>query len=250
MFDRLAHLNNVDRSGDHNVITPRDAASLLIVDRCEGTYKVLMGQRPKHAGFMPDVFVFPGGGVEPIDHDRAAGAWPHLTRYIGEQHDDHPPAFHITLLACALRETFEETGLDVLELLSAHDKKVSISVPSSLQCIEGDDWRVLLEKFIYLSRAITPPSRPKRFDTRFFVIEISGHQKLEFFDTSELSGLVWVTFEEALGLKLHAMTRVILEDLNDYMKQFNQGVQPVAISFYHMIKDKFLCEKLVSSSNS
>jgi len=254
MFDRFDHLNSVDRLGVQNTKAPRDAASLLIVDRCNGSYKVLMGQRPKHDGFMPDVFVFPGGGVEPIDRETAAGCSAHFVPTLAEFNSNHdngfPPAFDLSLLICALRETFEETGLDLSELTKSPNQKRSSPLSSSLQCFEGDEWQVLLERFVFLSRAITPPMRTKRFDTRFFVIEINSYQNLDIVDTSELRGLLWVTFEEALALNLHAMTRVILEDLNDYMNQFNQGDQPLSIAFYHMIDDNFLCERLVSSSNS
>ncbi|MBW2291861.1 MAG: NUDIX hydrolase, partial [Deltaproteobacteria bacterium] len=48
-------------------VTPRDAASLLIVRERNGQSQVLMGKRPAKDRFMPDVFVFPGGRVDPDD---------------------------------------------------------------------------------------------------------------------------------------------------------------------------------------
>ena len=46
---------------------PRDAATLMLIDRSGTTPKVLLGRR--HAGhkFMPGKFVFPGGRIEPLD---------------------------------------------------------------------------------------------------------------------------------------------------------------------------------------
>ena len=48
-------------------VKPRDAASLLIVRKHRGEHQVLMGRRPAKDRFMPDVYVFPGGRVEPSD---------------------------------------------------------------------------------------------------------------------------------------------------------------------------------------
>ncbi len=46
---------------------PRDAATLMLIDRSGPKPKVLLGRR--HAGhkFMPGKFVFPGGRIEPLD---------------------------------------------------------------------------------------------------------------------------------------------------------------------------------------
>ena len=46
---------------------PRDAATLMLIDRSAHAPKVLLGRR--HAGhkFMPGKFVFPGGRIEPLD---------------------------------------------------------------------------------------------------------------------------------------------------------------------------------------
>lgn len=46
---------------------PRDAATLMLIDRSGAKPKVLLGRR--HAGhkFMPGKFVFPGGRIEALD---------------------------------------------------------------------------------------------------------------------------------------------------------------------------------------
>jgi hypothetical protein len=46
---------------------PRDAATLLLLDRAGGTVKVLMGRRHQRHAFMPGKFVFPGGRTDPAD---------------------------------------------------------------------------------------------------------------------------------------------------------------------------------------
>ena len=53
------------RSG--RALRPRDAATLILLDRKDKEVLVLMGRR--HAGhtFMPGKFVFPGGRTDPSD---------------------------------------------------------------------------------------------------------------------------------------------------------------------------------------
>src|SRR5213082_1302342 len=46
---------------------PKDAATLILVDRSGSTPKVLLGKRHASHKFMPGKFVFPGGRVDPAD---------------------------------------------------------------------------------------------------------------------------------------------------------------------------------------
>lgn len=47
---------------------PRDAASLILLDRSGGGVRMLFGKRHGGHAFMPGVFVFPGGRLD--DEDR------------------------------------------------------------------------------------------------------------------------------------------------------------------------------------
>src|ERR1700675_3097946 len=46
---------------------PRDAATLMLIDRSGPKPKVLLGRRHHSHKFMPGKFVFPGGRIEPLD---------------------------------------------------------------------------------------------------------------------------------------------------------------------------------------
>ena len=46
---------------------PRDAATLMLIDRSGPKPKVLLGRRHQNHKFMPGKFVFPGGRIEPLD---------------------------------------------------------------------------------------------------------------------------------------------------------------------------------------
>src|SRR5438477_65025 len=113
MTDLAERLTKVERDQSHPNLKPRDAATLIMVDRSGAEPKVLLGKR--HAGlkFMAGKFVFPGGRMEPGDRnmpiaselDPNAGA--RLMRSVQR------PSIHKArgLALAAIRETYEETGL-------------------------------------------------------------------------------------------------------------------------------------------
>src|SRR3977135_1445687 len=51
----------------HPYYRPKDAATLILVDRSHTTPKVLVGKRHDNVVFMPGKFVFPGGRVDKAD---------------------------------------------------------------------------------------------------------------------------------------------------------------------------------------
>ena len=58
---------STDAMGGHPNIAPKDASTLILLDRSGAEPKVLMGKRHDRHVFMPGTFVFPGGRVDPID---------------------------------------------------------------------------------------------------------------------------------------------------------------------------------------
>src|SRR3984893_10511496 len=84
--------------GRNPVVRPRDAASLILL-RGEGrALEVLAGRRPLDVRFMPGVYVFPGGAIDPPD--RVAWSVESGTEALG------PKLAHSA--RAALRETWEE----------------------------------------------------------------------------------------------------------------------------------------------
>ncbi len=58
-----------EKEADHHpYFRPKDAATLILVDRSAGVPKVLVGKRHDKVVFMPGKFVFPGGRVDKSDH--------------------------------------------------------------------------------------------------------------------------------------------------------------------------------------
>ena len=96
-------------------LRPRDAATLIVVDRDGPEPKVLMGRRHAGHAFMPGKFVFPGGRVEPEDRRMAAaGALdPFVEAKLNVRVPRPSPGFARAIALAAIRETFEETGLAI-----------------------------------------------------------------------------------------------------------------------------------------
>ena len=80
---------------------------------------------------------------------------------------------------------------------------------------------------------MTPPGRPRRYDTRFFCVE-ARHiaHRVDVLD-GELSSLDWFTFEQMRTLDLPSITRVVLEDLSDRLKIGWSVADDTPVPFYN-----------------
>ena len=107
-----------------------------------------------------------------------------------------------------MRELFEETGhaLAQPQRHGAPSHEVWPSFETRRLCPH-------LAPLRFIARAITPPGRPRRYDTRFFVADrrevIEGAGPAD----GEFSDLNWFTLEEARALDLPNITRRVLADL-------------------------------------
>ena len=168
---------------------PRDAASLIMLNHSRGEWKVLMGRRSTRTRFMPEIWVFPGGGVDADDGraDVASALRTPVARRLARHHR-HPEAIAVA----ALRETFEETGLAV-------------------GTAPGVGFRPDLSALDYVGRAITPPGNPIRYHARFFATALEGRPPTPR-GNGELERLTWWSIEEALALPTIDVTDLMLEE--------------------------------------
>ena len=112
MTDLMQRFSSDAQPGHPNV-TPKDASTLILLDRSGPSPKVLMGKRHQRHAFLPGSFVFPGGGVDAADRLMPVGAAldPRAEAKL-MLHMRRPSAAKARGLAlAAIRETFEETGL-------------------------------------------------------------------------------------------------------------------------------------------
>ena len=109
----VKRMNAIDRDLSSPYVRPKDAATLILVDRSGAVPKVLLGKRHARHKFMPGKFVFPGGRVEPADKlmPVARPLDPHAEAQLMKRFRRASAARARALALAAIRETFEETGL-------------------------------------------------------------------------------------------------------------------------------------------
>ncbi len=242
--DFLRRMAEVERDLGHPFVEPRDAATLILIDRSEREPKVLLGRRHPSSKFMPGMFVFPGGRIELIDRAMPAVSELHpdtlkklLTR-VKEHSADYARGFPLA----ALRETAEETGL-----LLGVQRDDPPETPGGLW-EEFAKARVHpdLGQLHFVARAITPPGRVRRFDSRFFTADASSvAHRIEGVvgPDSELVELVWMPVSQAKTLKdMPIVTGVVLDELANRVRAGMSHDLPVPM--YYMEGGRFFRELL------
>lgn len=184
-----------------NPVRPRNAASLVIYEMRGGDIFVLMGKRAKGHRFLPDVFVFPGGRVDTEDFNISVHA--PLKQDVSVRLSN-PGNMARAIATAAIRETFEETGLIVGDLIKDQ------LVPD-------------LSNLDYIVRAITPVQSPIRFDTRFLMLD-AHHVSGTLGGSGELIDLQWFSLNAALKMPLVDVTEFVLQETEQRLTK----VKPVS----------------------
>ncbi|NBN77406.1 NUDIX domain-containing protein [Microvirga tunisiensis] len=219
----------------HPALRPRDAATLLILDRSGPQFRVLMGRRHKGHVFMPGMFVFPGGRVDPTDsrvpvaddyHPDVAARL--AARPRGRLSSARLRAFTVA----AVRETYEEAGLFV-GLKSGR----SWRAPGDFAAFSDRGIEISLAPMRMIARAITPPGRPRRFDTRFLAVfsdAIADRLPDGTGPSGELEDVAWLTLAETAKLDLPVITQKILADLDARLAEDPDLAPSTPVPFYFL----------------
>jgi len=222
--------------GEHGV---RDAASLVIIKHNDdGTACVLMGRRHPDTAFLPNKYVFPGGRFEDSDTHVSTGgmlsshARDHLMVSVPE--GTRPETMNALALT-AIRETFEETGVVIG---SAHSDKTVAPTPS-WQTFFDTGYQPAPSRLQFFARAITPPGRLRRYDTRFFCTSDGSIGTRGAPIDDELDDIGWVSLEDAQSRDIAGITHHILADLSRLIGAEDRRTQPAAVPFYFHQNDAF-----------
>jgi 8-oxo-dGTP pyrophosphatase MutT (NUDIX family) len=238
----ISWLTRVERDQTSRNMRPRDAATLILLDCTGATPKVLLGRRHHGHKFLPGKFVFPGGRVEREDRVTPVAAplaAPVEARLMRSMQRPSPAKAHGFAVA-AIREVFEETGL-------------MLGRPAAAPMSAGEPWRAFAEAGLlpdlselhFICRAITPPRRPRRFDTRFFAVDaaaVAGRVEGVVGPDAELVELVWLPIAEARAIEVPTITKVALIELEARIADGFSHKRPVP--FYRMLNRRFVEEKL------
>ena len=215
----------------------RDAACLVLVDRSGAQPRLLMGRRHESQVFLPNKWVFPGGRVEEDDRALAmvlaenAG----LVRATKNCGETECTSALVPFALTAIRETFEETG----HFLGRATAVGAIEgLPPAWQRIIDLGLSPDFDSFQPLARAITPPGRPRRFDTWFFMAEWPPDTGVRGMSDGELLDVGWFTMTQVRDLDLPIITRYIVDDVATALEAKPPGDRPL-IPFYFQDVDGY-----------
>ncbi len=176
----------------------------------DGNVEVYWVRRSPKLKFMGGWRAFPGGGLQKADAEIEASARLHgrpraltdLPPDAGMPASDAPAAVtpndHPGIVACALRELFEETGIlpsvesgvegeiDAEQLhtqrrrvLDAESQKRGAGAVAFADMLRDLDVHLDAERLTFAGRWLTPPIAPLRFDNRFFLLHWPASQAVQ-----------------------------------------------------------------------
>ena len=169
---------------------PRDAA-VVVLWRGEGAdLELFLVRRSRGLRFSAGFHAFPGGKVDRLD------AVTRVERCVPEE---------APLLAAAIRETFEETGV----LLAANGSRLTAARRAELrrELLDGGSFAAIVEReelvldgaaLAPAGRWVTPTHSPVRFDARFYLARAPAGAEAEILP-GELTEGEWVRPAEALA---------------------------------------------------
>lgn len=218
-------------------ITPLPAATVTLVRDTPGGMEVLLLQRNLQSGFMPGMFLFPGGALDPED---AAAEVTGLCCGLDEPAASAAlgtAACALAYWAAAIRECFEEAGVllaydaagDLVRLkddavrsrYAQYRAALNAGERAFVDVLRSEALRLASDRLTYFSHWITPVGAPRRYDTRFFVAEAPAEQDA-LHDNRETIHHVWMSPGAALDryrsgeYKMRTPTVKTLEDFAQY----------------------------------
>ena len=215
---------------------PHAATVVLLRDTPQGV-EVLLTKRAAGLAFMANLWVFPGGRMEPSDYSPAV-----LQRItaadLADRHDrlgslgggrlDASVVYGLHVAAC--RETFEEAGVMLggpakggacdshLVARLASRRGEASTADGFVRLLVEEDLVLRVGQLTYWSHWVTPAREGRRFDTRFFAVEVPAGQEASA-DLSELTQHAWLTQAQVEArvanneLGLAPPTRATLQDI-------------------------------------
>jgi len=220
-----------------------------------------MVQRHRATAAAAGAWVFPGGGLEPIDGALVVGDGDEAERQRRRRLScDDATAFYVA----ATRELFEEAGILLAwpatsEMERAQWRRGLLAGDYDFATLLATaSLRLSLDSLLYVAHWRTPEGRPRRFDTRFFLTAApEGCQLLS--DGAETVAHEWCRPSEALDRydagewQLLLPTRTLLEQLRPFKEVgealafFEQQPRPTMVQPVDVAREGGLVAELPAS---
>ena len=201
--------------GETAPVPARPAATVLLLRDGAAGLEVFMVVRHREIEFAGGALVFPGGRVEEADAELAGG--------------DPLGAYRIA----GIRETFEECGVllarppgeadmiradRLLAVADRHHAALLRNERSLPEVLTAENLEPATEALVHWAHWVTPASRSKRFDTRFFLAaappdQLAAHDGLESVESVWIAPARAVAEADAGQRRLVFATRKNLEKL-------------------------------------
>jgi 8-oxo-dGTP pyrophosphatase MutT (NUDIX family) len=193
---------SVDHSSAMVELLPAIPASTLVLFReCGGAPELLMVERAKAMVFAGGALVFPGGRIDPGDHELAAT--------IGGDVDD------LAARIAAIRETIEEVGLPV-GLATMPDVDALAELRRSLHggaalgpALEAASLRLDPAPLVPFARWRPNHAHMRIFDTRFYLARLPEHAPEPVVDDTENTRVFWMSAQNVLDEADAGRARII-----------------------------------------
>jgi 8-oxo-dGTP pyrophosphatase MutT (NUDIX family) len=190
------------------VVKPVDAAGLVLIRAgSKGEPEILLGRRHRRAGFLPDIYVVPGGRVDTADHEPSGFAetlHPAVCASLASGGSRRPA---LAFPRAALRETHEETGL----LVGSGGQPVQAPVQPIWRSYAAAGLAPDFGSIDFICRAITPVTSARRYNTRFFLAD-GARTAGSISSNGELEDLAWRPISALGSLDIVDVTEYVLKE--------------------------------------
>lgn len=194
-----------------------------------------MVKRTSRVAFAPDAWVFPGGRVDPGDHEKSLwSACDHLDDEAASERLGLPSG-GLAWWVAVMRETLEEAGVLLGSADDADIADLADRLRQDERCfadlVDQHNIRFDCSLIQEVAQFITPLGPPRRFDARFFVARMPEGQEAAH-DDGEVVDTRWIRAADALERFERGEFRMISPTVRmlDSLKEFDSVEQVMGVA--------------------
>ena len=195
-----------------NNSTPIPAATLILFrEDGNGAAQHLMIERAASMVFAAGALVFPGGRIDPDDHDVAASI---VVHNVPDDPDD------AAARVAAIRETLEETGQCVAiqprpDIARVQEWRALLKTGHLFSTLLAQSGATLdLGLLVPFARWCPNLGDKRRFDTRFYIARARSRHAVEV-DAGEVTHYHWLTAQDAIDAEAAGRHRIIFPTMRN-----------------------------------